>query len=350
MSSVTQTQPRLEQITGVVGQYVRGRHPLAAQVVVEPRVVPPNGFSNITELFDATWDEDGAKRSQTFVIRSQVEGRVLFYESPLLLQWQMMEAMALHSDVPVPELVEVVSGDGLSNASYFVMEGVPGRVPINGTPSYHGAGWVAELALPDRRTLARSAVSALVKIHSLDWQQEFSFLRRPDRGTAGLEQFLAYQEESYTWAAAGRSVPDIERGLRWLADNRPATSAACITWGDARPGNMIFNDDLSVAAVLDWEQAQLGVPEMDVAWWLMFEEMFTVSQGTEPLEGIPDRAELIDLYQSLGGRQLDELHYYDVLAWVRLALCMIRMVCPDGDDFTALEEPFLRRIRELLDA
>lgn len=346
--SVTKTEPRLAEIAEVVARYLRPRHPSTAGLQVRARDTTPNGFSNITELFDAVWVEDGEARTQTFVVRSQVEGRELFYESPLLFQWQMMDSMARYCPVPVPPLVGAVRGDGPSGASFFVMEAVPGRVPVNGTPSYHGAGWVFELQPEERATLARNAVSALVQIHSVDWEKGFSFLRRPARGAAGLEQFLAYQEESYTWAAKGRSVPTIEQGLRWLRAHQPASPAACVTWGDARVGNMIFGYDLEVAAVIDWEQAALGAPEMDVAWWLMFEELFTTEQGTVPLHGIPGREELVDLYQSLGGRALGDLRYYDVLAWVRLALCMVRMVCPDGDDLSALEDPFLRRLRELL--
>ena len=97
-------------------------------------------------------------------------------------------------------------------------------------------------------------------------------------------------------------------------------------WGDARVGNVIFADDLSVAAVLDWEMATLGPIELDVAWWLMFEELQTGARGILRLEGIPGPDEPISLYEELSGRRLRDLNYYMTLDWLRLSLTRTRMV------------------------
>jgi len=326
-----------------------GAEPAVANLVVRRRDTVPNGYSNITELFDATWEENGERRERAFVVRGCVPGRELFFETPLRRQWEMMAAVAERSEVPVPELFHLHDGDVETGGDLFLMAAVPGRVPRNGTPSYHAEGWVADLQPAERERLAGNAIQQLVRIHALDWEKHLTFLHRPDRGPDGLSQFLTYQEEWYRWAAKGRAFREVEEGLAWLRAHQPGTTRTCVTWGDARVGNMIFADDLSVAAVLDWEMAALGCPEMDVAWWWMFEELFTA--GTTPLKGIPDRQRLIEEYQETSGYELHDLHYYDVLAWVRMIITCIRMMCPEpGDDVSALEMPFQMRLRELLTA
>ena len=321
--------------------------PGAAHLVVRRRDTVPNGYSNITEIYDATWNANGEPRERAFVVRGCAPGRELFFDTPLRWQWDMMKAVAEHSDVPVPELFDFHEGDIETGGDLFLMAAVSGRVPRNGTPSYHAEGWVFDLDPAERERLATNAIEQLVRIHSIDWAQHLPFLNRPERGRDGLDQFLTYQEDWYVWAAGGRTFPEVERGLAWLRAHQPQKTRTCVTWGDARVGNMIFADDLSVAAVLDWEMAALGCPEMDVAWWWLFEELFTA--GTTPLKGIPDRRRLIDEYQEASGHQLGDLHYYDVLAWVRMIITCIRMMCPEpDDDVSPLEIPFQRRLRELL--
>jgi aminoglycoside phosphotransferase (APT) family kinase protein len=348
-STDTGTERSSERLTAVLRDHLSATNPQAEAVEVRPRDAAPNGYSNVTELFDAVWNADGAAVSTGYVVRSQVPGHELFYDTSLFFQWQMMDSMAQHSDVPVPALVMSCDDPAVVGAQFFVMQAVPGRVPVNGTPSYHGAGWVADLTADQRRQLSANAVQALVDIHALDWRDGFEFLDRPDRGAPGLDQFLTYQEQWYEWVVQGRTVPLIEQALRWLRDHQPADASVCISWGDSRVGNMIFADDLSVAAVIDWEQASLGTPEMDVAWWLMFEDLFTVGQGTAPLDGIPGRAQLIEMYEQRSGRELADLHYYDVLAWVRIAICVLRMYSPAATDSVAsIDEPFLSSLGALL--
>jgi aminoglycoside phosphotransferase (APT) family kinase protein len=344
---------RDREIAVLLENEVRASSVAASGLRVEPRDGVPNGSSNVTELFDVHWIEGQTSRSKAYAVRSSGTRGQLFYQRHLNFQWQMMAALAEHSDVPVPSLVYSNTGAEPAPGEYFVMEAVAGRVPrngtptTNGTPTYHQEGWVADLDRESRERLARNAIHALVKIHKLDWEQGFEFLREPERGDAGLGQYLSYQEDWYAWAAKGRSIPVIEEGLRWLRENEPGELRTCVTWGDARVGNMIFSDDLEVAAVIDWEMAAIGAPEMDVAWWFMFEELFTA--GGPPLPGIPTRTEMVSIYNEISGTTLRDLHYFDVLAWVRISITCLRMIAPNAEDDSAgVYEPYLRRLAEIL--
>ena len=115
--------------------------------------------------------------------------------------------------------------------------------------------------------------------------------------------------------------------MQWVIENKPENPDCCICWGDARPGNLIIADDLSVATVLDWEMAVLGPPEADFGWWLMFEEVaFNRFQiGARP-EGVPDREGMIALYEKHSGRPLRDIRYYEILAAFRLACINVRLL------------------------
>ena len=48
--------------------------------------------------------------------------------------------------------------------------------------------------------------------------------------------------------------------------------APVLLWGDARMGNIMFDDSHAVAAMLDWEVASIGPAGIDVGYWLMMDD------------------------------------------------------------------------------
>src|SRR3546814_11593360 len=86
----------------------------------------------------------------------------------------------------------------------------------------------------------------------------------------------------------------------------------------------MFRPDGTVAALIDWELAALGPPEIDLAWWLYFDELFSITFGVKRLEGLPDRAETIAIYEKAAGRPVRDMDYYDILPGLRLGIVAIR--------------------------
>ena len=108
----------------------------------------------------------------------------------------------------------------------------------------------------------------------------------PGRGKPGIEQQMSYYRDFLDWAAQGEQVPVLESTWQWLVDHQPAEEGEVVlSWGDSRIGNIIW-DDFRAAAVLDWEMASLGQPEMDLGWFLYFDRQFS-----DPL-GVPRPAGL----------------------------------------------------------
>jgi aminoglycoside phosphotransferase (APT) family kinase protein len=125
-----------------------------------------------------------------------------------------------------------------------------------------------------------------------------------------------------------------------------------VLWGDPNPGNFLFADDLSVAAVLDFEAAALGPGEIDLAWWLMMDRRRRL-EGSLP--GLPDREEMIALYEQALGRPTQNLRYFEVLAAFRMSLVLVRSVArlkTDGrlpaECTAAIANPFCCMLAEFL--
>jgi aminoglycoside phosphotransferase (APT) family kinase protein len=100
--------------------------------------------------------------------------------------------------------------------------------------------------------------------------------------------------------------------------------APVLVWGDPRVGNMIFSDDLTVAAAIDWEVASIGPAEIDLAHWLFFDEFTTEAAGVKRLDGWPDRETTIARYQELSGRTVRDLEFFEIMDRLFMATTLIR--------------------------
>ena len=60
-----------------------------------------------------------------------------------------------------------------------------------------------------------------------------------------------------------------------------------LSWGDARIGNVLYRD-FEPVAVLDWEMAALGPPELDVGWLVTLHAFFEEVAHQYGLPGLPD--------------------------------------------------------------
>jgi len=87
---------------------------------------------------------------------------------------------------------------------------------------------------------------------------------------------------------------------------------------------MIFGDDLTVNAILDWEMVGLGYPDIELAWWLFILRHHTEGIGLPVPSGFPTRDQVVAIYEGASGRTIDHLDYYEVWAGVRLAILMHR--------------------------
>jgi aminoglycoside phosphotransferase (APT) family kinase protein len=286
---------------------------------------PKAGFSNETLFLTAGWRDDAGEHREDLVLRIEPTAHQLFVRPDAMFQAAMMSALARHPGTPAPRIWFTETDPSILGAPFFVMERRHGHIPTD-VPSFHVKGFTTELAPAQRSRLYDSSVDALVALHRIDWRDGFAFL---DRGRAG-RAWPAYLEElvrMYEWSADSRRFDAdlLDRAYRYLLEHAPDDPEERIVWGDARVGNLMFDDDQQVVAMFDWETATLGPPGIDLGWWLMFEDFLCEAQGLTRLDGIPDRAEIIRRYEQRSGRQVKHVDYYELLACVLMSIINSRL-------------------------
>ncbi|MCU1360033.1 MAG: hypothetical protein JWN99_1322 [Ilumatobacteraceae bacterium] len=310
----------LEQTRTVLEQWLGTKVGSATPVQVDDLTLPAAGASNETILFSATWHEGDSERHERLVLRVQPVAYQLFLNGDVFHQSNALEAMAAHPSVPVPVVRWKEPSADVLGAPFYVMLHCDGEVP-NGYQSP-----MMQRSTPQERTaLLQNGLHVMATLHQVDWREGFQYLRVSE-AAPGLSSYLDWVEQWYDWARAGRRFEPIERGLTLLRDAMPATSPVSLCWGDSRPGNIMYSPaDQSVVAVLDWELLQIATPQADLGWWLMFERLFGERMGGAP-DGALTREQTLTHYEACLGRPLNDVEYFDVLAWLRLALTFIRHV------------------------
>ncbi|MDB5736847.1 MAG: phosphotransferase [Sphingomonas bacterium] len=278
-----------------------------------------SGFSAEIFFVDVSYRDDGGAQNRTLVVRRQPQTFEVVFGSDLSLQANMMAALDARGDVPVPAWVGLEMDPSVLGAPFLVMGRVEGDAATQ-RPNYNLEGWLTEFAPEERLRAFSNALAELAKVHAIDWCDGFTFLDRAQWGPAGLDQYLGYLVAWHEKTGAGKPKPIIDAAMRYVLENKPAHSETCVLWGDPTPSNTMWRPDGSVAALIDWELAALGPPELDVAWWLYFDDLFSRRFGVTRLEGLPTQAETIALYQKSSGRTLANMAYYDIVVALRMAL------------------------------
>lgn len=314
-----------EEIRGALEEWVSRRLPGAT--ITECDVPAASGMSNLTVLFTAAWSADCGEHEGQFVARVAPTGPSIFPGFDFDREAAVMNGLG-SVGLPTPAVRWVEHDPAVLGAPFLVMERASGRVPAD-DPPFTAAGWVLDDLSPDERaTLCRNSLEAIAAVHAVNWRRIGLSSLAPAAGTSAATVYdadLAHWIGFYDWARAGDTNPTVEAGFAWLADHRPVDDRdPVLAWGDARIGNMLFGDDLTVNAILDWEMVGLGQPEADVAWWLFILRHHTEGIGLPVPEGFPSREEVVATYEKAAGRSLEHLDYYEVWAAVRLAIIMHR--------------------------
>ena len=213
---------------------------------------------------------------------------------------------------------------------FFLMDYVEGSGPARRHAIHVRRQLVLRRAGRTQRELQDSTVDVLAKLHSIPDPRTRSVSSPTGQSRIALRRNLDWLKSWYEFAVPdiGRSVL-LERALDWLEANWPADVAATepvLVWGDARVGNVLY-DDFRPVAVLDWEMATLGPREMDVAWMIFAHMVFQELAGLAGLPGLPDfmrEADVRSTYAELTGVELGDLHWFYVYSGVIWACVFMR--------------------------
>ena len=286
----------------------RGRH-----VSIASCDRPSDGLSSDTIML--TLRDDGG-REEGLVVRLAPPGPGAFPEYDLDQQ-VTAQGLAAANGVPVAAPAELVTDERWLGAPFVAMPAVAGHVP-GSVPLVDR--WVTDSSRAARSRMYDAFVDVLARIHSS------TFVDTADLPLRHLDGELAYWQRYLDWCADGeRVVPALWSALDWCRVTRPSEEPEpVLLWGDVRLGNVIFDDDRRVAAVLDWEMAGLGPPEHDVAWWRTLEATQDELFGRR-VDGFPQPSESLARYEAAVGRSMCDLGWYEVFALVRSSAVMTRI-------------------------
>lgn len=328
--SLTVNERDLDELAGQLTRWLTDK--VGGDVAVSNLSKPSSGgMSSTTILFDAEWSTDGGTEQGSFVIRMAPEDSSfpVFESYDLAMQYQVMAGVAAASEVTVPTLRWLELDDSVFGSPFLVMERVEGRAPSD-NPPYVFFGWLFDATAAERELVADATVEVIAQVHAIDEvAQRFPLL--DGEGTALRRHFEA-QRAWYKWALTDHDVevPLIERTFDWLEANWPADPGPeVLNWGDARPGNILF-EGFTPTAVLDWEMATFAPRELDLGWTIFIHRFFQDIATRFDQPGLADflrRDAVVAKYEELTGHSVRDLDFYIVYAALRHAIVMARIKC-----------------------
>ncbi len=301
----TRPTPLIEDIDGTRRKLESwiSAHRGHAVSIAELSIPEATGMSNVTLLFDLTWQEDGQQHSEPVVARLQPSiERPVFPDYDLGLQYEVMDAIGRNSDIPVPELRGLEQDKSLLGVQFYLMKRTEGRIPTD-MPPYNMDGWMMhETSVQQRQGLWQAAIDTMARYHQLDYQK-LGFARLHEPGMTPLQQQLAYWQHYLDWALEGAGHTYLPAG-RWTGCrptsqrmSPPCCAGVTLAWATSSSSHSLDG----IAAVLDWEMAVLGNPVQDLAWFNYLDATFAEGLGMPRLEGLPTYEQTITRWEQASG-------------------------------------------------
>ena len=98
-------------------------------------------------------------------------------------------------------------------------------------------------------------IDTVADVHAVDWEAHGLGAVLPGtRLRDAVERWTAYVE----WSSEGDPLPALAQALDWCGRHVPAEREPVLLWGDVRLGNLVFDAERRVTAVLDWDLASSG--------------------------------------------------------------------------------------------
>jgi aminoglycoside phosphotransferase (APT) family kinase protein len=288
---------------------------------------PGSGYSAENLVIGAKW-EDGSE--EKLVLRRDTSEPPIYpaqsagTTTGVVQQHSVMAALRRGGRVPVAESLGLELDAGVLGAPFFVMRHVAGDVPGE-DPPYTRSGFFVEAAPADRARLVAEGLRTLARVHETDIDDPSLAMLHASGVRHGPARQLEVWEDSLREGLAGRSSPLFEECLSWLHEALPPEIALVLSWGDSRPGNMIWQN-FEVACITDFEGAALGPRELDVGWWLMFDRWMHEGSGEARLPGEPGRSEQRALYEQAAGISIGDTTWYEIFSALRFAVTVVQVM------------------------
>jgi aminoglycoside phosphotransferase (APT) family kinase protein len=286
------------------------------------------GVSSLTAMLDVA--QGGRTEVERLVVRIAPDSDAVpvFPNYDLEKQYLVLDHLARTTSVPVPRLRQLELDTGVLGVPFFLMERIEGDIPPDIMP-YPFGSWLTEASLADQRRLQETSLRVLAQVHAAPLPAALVARLAFDRaGSTALERHVAEQRAYYEWSSADAGVRAslLEAGFDWLEAHWPAAAPAVLSWGDARIGNIIFQD-FEPAALLDWEMVGMAPAGVDLGWMIFLHRWFddmAVDFGLEPMRHFMRVPDALATYQAAAG-EVTDLRWYLFYAALRHGIIMFRV-------------------------
>ncbi len=291
--------------------WLRGRLPgVAGEIAIEQF---PGGHSNLTYLLRAG--------GQEYVLRRPPFGPVAPKAHDMAREYAVLHRV--HPLFPpAPRVFLLCEDPAVIGATFFIMERRRGVVLRREPPAPFAA-------MPDFPQRAGAAfIETLAALHAINVH---------DTGLVALgkpEGFLERQVGGWSdrWQhAKTEELPAMDDVARWLAERMPVSGAPAMIHNDYKLDNVMLDaaDPGRVVGVFDWEMATIGDPLADLGlvlcYWAEAGDPLWRREAISPLTTTPGwftRAELVERYARLTGRDVSRIGWYEVLGLFKLAVIL----------------------------
>lgn len=316
----------LEDLSRDLANWMQSRMPDAREIAIDNLEYPRGaGQSHETILFDAHWKEGGETFDQGFVVRFKPVSFIMFPDDLWDEQIAIMQLFHEDGRIPVAKVWWKEDDESILGGKFYVMEKMKGRVTVS-VPPYSMSGWFFESTAEQRHKAWRQGVEAMARLHTMP-VEKLGFLKGPPGAEQGLPQEWEKWSRYVDWVNADGEIPILAEVRTRLEATMPSHIAPGLVWGDCRIGNMMFDANYDLIAVMDWEQATLGGSLNDLAWWIVLGEQMHGATGFRGshLEGMGTRQDTIDVWQGITGQSVEGLEWYEDFMALKTTLMSIRM-------------------------
>ena len=233
---------------------------------------------------------------------------------------------------PVPSVRHVCDdADGLGEA--YVMGRVAGETlgkRIVSDPRFDAV----------RGKLARQCGEVLAQIHATPPPSDIA-LKTVD----GLGELDRYED---VYRATGASRPILELAFQYLRRHVPEPVSPVLLHGDFRNGNLMFDPEKGLVAVLDWELSHIGDPAEDMGW--ICTNSWRFGRPDRPVGGFGEYDDLLAGYAAAGGGTIDlsRVRFWQMLGSLRWGVMCLTMYMSWANGIErSVERPMIgRRVSE----
>ncbi|MFT5201603.1 MAG: aminoglycoside phosphotransferase (APT) family kinase protein [Candidatus Aldehydirespiratoraceae bacterium] len=237
----------------------------------------------------------------------------------MLREYRIIDALS-DTDVPHCKAWGVCEDTSILGSTFYLMEFIDGWSPIS-EPEWPEPFFSN---LDARPPLAYELVDAIARLSNVDWKARgLEGLGRPDGfHDRQVDRWLAHLD-----AFKFRELPGLDEAATWLRNHKPRSYKPGIMHGDYQFANVMFHHGgpARMAAIVDWEMGTIGDPLLDLAWVVMGWPDADEDRGGKGYvdhTGMPDKADLLERYATISGRDVDEIDYYVILARFKMAIVL----------------------------